>query len=815
VAPEVLYPAVETFYALSPGILHITNRVNPLFNWTFHDDNPGEVQQAYDVEVGTLPGQGNGVIWSTTGGSQDQVNYGGAELSECTNYYFRVRVQDDSVSAFWSTWEEVMIHTNCVPTVPVLANPVNASTLLADPNQQVFWASSTDGDFDPIDYEWVVDLECPATLPYEASGTTSGTSSTPFATADGNDYWWTVRSGDGYEWSDWAECDVFYVRPAIARPNAATNLAVNGETTAPGITHIIGATPTYTWQFNDPNPGDTQGARNITITDGPGGTGTVMWISNETLSAETAVHAGTALDACTDYYFRILTADDGGLWAAASDWAELAFHTNCVPTVPVLTTPADGSAVLPSTTQTVAWAASTDDDMDTIYYTVQVADNIAMTSPLLDEQVTTTVSSQFTTTAGGSYYWRVNATDGLETSAWSSIFSFGTGNAPDPPVGLAVEGYMSGTELVHILVSDPTFNWTFVDPDVGDTQGGFELWVWTGSGGTGTDMWNTTQTTSTMQVDFAGTALVPGDTYYFRVRTKDASLWSGWSELAFELNGPPPEPTLLSPAVNATVPSLMPTLTWQSGGADPNGDTVTYWWYVDTDASPTPPYTTNDTTSGLTTTLTTALAGSTNYYWMACAGDGWEQPNCSAPRRFTTPANQNPTADAGPDQEVEVDSTVNFDGTGSSDPDGTIALYEWDFGDTGTGTGASPTHVYAATGTYTVTLTVTDNMGGQDTDIMTVTVTEEKAVSFLEEFWWIILIIIIIVVIVIILLARRKKPEEEEEAIEPLAALEEEIEEAPAEEVTEEEKVEMKECPNCGTVLAADDAECFMCGAKV
>ena len=54
---------------------------------------------------------------------------------------------------------------------------------------------------------------------------------------------------------------------------------------------------------------------------------------------------------------------------------------------------------------------------------------------------------------------------------------------------------------------------------------------------------------------------------------------------------------------------------------------------------------------------------------------------------------------------------VNFDATGSFDPDGSIVNYAWDFGDGNNGTGVSPTHIYAALGTYTVTLTVTDNLG--------------------------------------------------------------------------------------------------------
>ncbi|WP_242091092.1 PKD domain-containing protein, partial [Microbacterium lacticum] len=56
-----------------------------------------------------------------------------------------------------------------------------------------------------------------------------------------------------------------------------------------------------------------------------------------------------------------------------------------------------------------------------------------------------------------------------------------------------------------------------------------------------------------------------------------------------------------------------------------------------------------------------------------------------------------------------------FDGSGSSDPDGSIASFAWDFGDGGTATEASPTHQYVASGSYSVSLTVTDDRGGSNT----------------------------------------------------------------------------------------------------
>ncbi len=73
-----------------------------------------------------------------------------------------------------------------------------------------------------------------------------------------------------------------------------------------------------------------------------------------------------------------------------------------------------------------------------------------------------------------------------------------------------------------------------------------------------------------------------------------------------------------------------------------------------------------------------------------------------------------PSADANGPYSGSAGVPVQFNGAGSSDPDGTIAAYNWDFGDGNSGTGVNPSHAYNAAGTFNVTLTVTDNEGASD-----------------------------------------------------------------------------------------------------
>jgi PKD repeat protein len=91
---------------------------------------------------------------------------------------------------------------------------------------------------------------------------------------------------------------------------------------------------------------------------------------------------------------------------------------------------------------------------------------------------------------------------------------------------------------------------------------------------------------------------------------------------------------------------------------------------------------------------------------------------------FIVRVNEPPVAEAGPDQ-LLTQSDVTFDAGGSSDLDGKIARYEWDFGDGTIGSGPHPTHVFEKTGRYQVALNVTDDSGTERNsarDMMTVVI---------------------------------------------------------------------------------------------
>jgi large repetitive protein len=148
-----------------------------------------------------------------------------------------------------------------------------------------------------------------------------------------------------------------------------------------------------------------------------------------------------------------------------------------------------------------------------------------------------------------------------------------------------------------------------------------------------------------------------------------------------------------------------------STSSDPDGTIASYAWNFGD----------GNTATGATLTTPNHTYGSAGTYTVTLTVTDDKGGQGSATTTATV-ANRLPTANPGGSYSGITLTAIAFDGSASSDPDGTIATYSWDFGDLSTASGAKPSHTYTSSGTYTVRLTVTDDKGGSASASTTATV---------------------------------------------------------------------------------------------
>ncbi len=155
--------------------------------------------------------------------------------------------------------------------------------------------------------------------------------------------------------------------------------------------------------------------------------------------------------------------------------------------------------------------------------------------------------------------------------------------------------------------------------------------------------------------------------------------------------------------------------------SDPNGTALTFAW---TQTGTTPAAVTLTGANTATPTFVPTKEGV--YTFLLTVSDGATTATDTVVITVQLTPNQNPIANAGPDQTVSPGVQVTLDGSASSDPDGTALTYKWAL-TTGTGitlsstTAAKPTFTTNALGTYVFTLTVSDGVATA-TDTVTIEV---------------------------------------------------------------------------------------------
>jgi len=95
-----------------------------------------------------------------------------------------------------------------------------------------------------------------------------------------------------------------------------------------------------------------------------------------------------------------------------------------------------------------------------------------------------------------------------------------------------------------------------------------------------------------------------------------------------------------------------------------------------------------------------------------------------------------PVAKAGDNRSGNWNQPIAFDGKDSTDPDGLIQAYHWDFGNGQTSINKTTSHAYQTPGIFTVVLTVTDNRGAQSRDTLQVIVNDTRADLVISRLAW-------------------------------------------------------------------------------
>lgn len=269
------------------------------------------------------------------------------------------------------------------------------------------------------------------------------------------------------------------------------------------------------------------------------------------------------------------------------------------------------------------------------------------------------------------------------------------------------------------LPASAVLNGTVSDDGLPNPPGALTT-VWSKVSGPGTVTFgNASAVDTTASFSVAGT-------YALRLTANDGAL-SASDEVAVTVNQVPPtnRPPVVSAGNSQTITlpasAVLSGTVSDDGLPNPPGAVTTTWSKVNGPGTVSFGHASAvDTSAGFSIAGTYTLRLTANDGALSASADVTIAVNPVPP-----PPNLDPTAVASASPTTgNAPLAVSFAGTGSSDPDGTIASYTWDFGDGNAGSQATVNHTYANAGTYTVTLTVMDDDGATDTDTLTITVIE-------------------------------------------------------------------------------------------
>ncbi len=221
---------------------------------------------------------------------------------------------------------------------------------------------------------------------------------------------------------------------------------------------------------------------------------------------------------------------------------------------------------------------------------------------------------------------------------------------------------------------------------------------------------------------FDDTTAVPGTTYYYWIRVQQTgntqyryTTLLGNAGFRGVANAPPTANAGSDQVVQDADGNLTESVLLNgSGSTDTDGTITNYLWQEGASTLST----------GATSSTNVNLSAGVHTIMLTVTDDD----SAIDTDEVVVTVNRRPAANAGVDVTIDDvddngDQAVTLDGSGSTDPDGTLANYLWQEGVTTLANGPDDSPTVALTwGVHTITLTVTDNLGGVHTDTVVVTV---------------------------------------------------------------------------------------------
>ncbi len=465
---------------------------NPLFTWeTAIDPDPGDSVETYTLvwaEDAAFTIGVDSVITTDT-------SYTVEDLTDDTQYWWKVRAQDTNTEGRWSTSEfGFLVYVPQSPGPFALADPPN-NELVEDDTVTVSWTQSTDPDpGDTLTYTvyWSLDPQ------FNMANDTTTTETAVSLTYVDTPVDWNNRAGRGDEFGSMRRRNA---EPAGGELDELDELP-DGETiywrvqVTDEYGNSLWAFPQTGWSFtvNMPSPpdsfelheplnGSTVPSDSVelvwfeaTESDPEDSvTGYVVWMANNEAFTENldsldvglnTTHTIRDLEDDTEYWWKVRANDTNspGRWSNEA-WS-FDVYIQEPPTAPELVSPHGDT--LENIRVDLTWQAATDPDPDD-ELTYDVWWSTLPDFPPDQSQSTQTQDTTVTIQVpfdDSTYYWRVQALDNASNGTWSDTsFSFRVA-MPESPGAFALAGPDNGEQISD---SSVTLAWErSVDPDPGD-----------------------------------------------------------------------------------------------------------------------------------------------------------------------------------------------------------------------------------------------------------------------------------------------------------------------------------------------------------